>query len=175
MDPDDKSQKSKRDGVEAQLLEARYQAPLERGRDAMARQAWEEARTPLIQAKALKDTPEVNDLLARLTDDEAYYKGLDLGKELMAQGKFVDAIKQFEKLQKIRDTQEVRDLINEAYYSMYLSQARYYLSRNEPEPVSGFLELARKYANNEKKKIEVQALQQEANRLRKEQASEGKG
>jgi tetratricopeptide (TPR) repeat protein len=162
--------------IQGQIAEARYEAFMERGRDAMARRAWEEARAALNQAKALKDTPEVNDLLARLADDEAYYKGLDLGKELMAQGKIVDAIKQFEKLQKIRDTQEVRDLINEAYYAMYLAKARYYLSRNEPGPVIGYLKVLQDYANDEKKKIEVQGIQQEANRLIQEQAApEGKG
>jgi len=81
---------------------------------------------------------------------------------------FQDALKK-------RDTQEVRDLINEGYYGMYLAQARYYLSQNEPGNATGYLELARKYANDEKKKIEVQGIQQEANRLIQEKASEGKG
>jgi tetratricopeptide (TPR) repeat protein len=173
LDPSDAQTKR----IQEQIAEARYEAAMERGRDAMARRAWEEARAALNQAKALKDTPEVNDLLARLVDDQAHYQLLDLGKELMAQGKIVDAIKVFEDALKKRDTQEVRDLINEAYYAMYLAKARYYLSRNEPGPVIGNLVLARKYANNEKKKIELQGIQQEANRLIQEQekAPEGKG
>jgi tetratricopeptide (TPR) repeat protein len=171
LDPSDAQTKR----IQGQIAEARYEAAMEQGRDALARRAWEEARSKLNQAKALKDSPEVIELLARLTDDQAHYQLLDLGKELMAQGKIVDAIKVFQDALKKRDTQEVRDLIDEGYYGMYLAKARYYLSRNELEPVSGFLELARKYANDDKKKIEVQGLQQEANRLRKEQASEGKG
>ena len=172
LDPSDAEAKR----IQEQIIVARYEAFMEQGRDAMARREWEKARSALNQAKALKDSPEVNDLLARLEADEAYYKLLDLGKELMAQGKFVAAIKVFEDALKKRDTQEVRDLIDEAYYGMYRAQARYYLSRNEPGKVIGFLELARKYANDAKKKIEVQALLQEANRLIQEQAaSEGKG
>jgi len=172
LDPGDAEAKR----IQGQIAEARYEAFMESGRDAMARRAWEEARSKLNQAKALKDSPEVNDLLARLTDDEANYKGLDLGKELMAQGKIVDAIKVFKDALKKRDTQEVRNLINEGYYGMYLAQARYYLGRNEPATANGYLKLARDYANDEKKKIEVQALQQEANRLIQEQAApEGKG
>jgi tetratricopeptide (TPR) repeat protein len=150
---------------------------MERGREALARRAWEEARAALNQAKAEKDSPEVNDLLARLADDQKHYQGLDLGKELMAQGKFVDAIKQFEKLQKIRDTQEVRGLIDDAKYGMHLAKGQYYLSQNEPATAIPYLKLAQEYANDEKEKINVQGILREANRLIQEQekASEGKG
>jgi len=161
--------------IQGRIAEARYEAFMERGRDALARRAWDEARSVLNQAKALKDSPEVIDLLSRLTDDQKFYQGLDLGKELMAQGKIVDALKQFEIVQKGRDTQEVRNLINEARYGMHVAKGKYYLNQNEPATAVGYLKLAQGLANDDKKKIEIQALLQEANRLIQEQAPEGKG
>jgi len=161
--------------IQGQITEARYKAAMERARDAIGRRAWNEARAALNQAKAEKDSPEVNDLLARLTDDQAYYQRLDLAKELMAQGSIVPALKELEAIQKVRDTQEVRNYINEARYGMHLAKGKYYLSQNEPATAIGYLKLARDLANDDKKKIEIQALLQEANRLIQEQAPEGKG
>jgi tetratricopeptide (TPR) repeat protein len=173
LDPSDAEEEKR---IQEQIVVARYEAFMEQGRDAMARQAWEEARTALNQAKAEKDSPEVNDLLARLTDDQAFYQRLDLAKELMAQGSIVPALKELEAIQKVRNTQEVGDLISDARYGMHLAKGKYYLSQNEAATAIGYLKLALGLANDDKKKIEVQALLQEANRLIQEQAaSEGKG
>jgi len=172
LDPGD----AETERIQGQIAEARYEAAMERARDAVARRAWNEARAALHQAKAEKDSPEVNDLLARLTDDQAYYQRLDLVKELMAQGSIVPALKELEAIQKVRDNQEVRNYINEARYGMHLAKGKYYLSQNEPATAVGYLKLARDLANDDKKKIEIQALLQEANRLIQEQAvPEGKG
>ncbi|MGB2754715.1 MAG: protein kinase [Phycisphaerae bacterium] len=171
LDPSD----AQTERIQEQIAEARYETFMGRGREALARQAWEEARAALNQAKAEKDSPEVNDLLARLTDDQAFYQRLDLAKELMAQGSIVPALKELEAIQKVRDNQEVRNYINEARYGMHLAKGKYYLSQNEPATAIGYLKLARDLANDDKKKIEIQALLQEANRLIQEQASEGEG
>jgi tetratricopeptide (TPR) repeat protein len=173
LDPSDAQTKR----IQGQIAEARYEAAMERGREALARRAWEEARTHLIQAKAEKDSPEVNDLLSRLTDDQAFYQRLDLAKELMTQGSIVPALKELEGLQKVRDTQEVRELLRVARHGMHLAKGKYYLSQNEPATSIGYLKLALDLARTDKEKIEVQALLQEANRLiqEQEQAPEGKG
>ena len=173
LDPSDAQTKR----IQGQIAEARYEAAMERARDALARRAWEEARTALNQAKAEKDSPEVNDLLSRLTDDQAFYQRLDLAKELMTQGSIVPALKELEGLQKVRDTQEVRELLRVARHGMHLAKGKYYLSQNEPATSIGYLKLALDLARTDKEKIEVQALLQEANRLiqEQEQAPEGKG
>ncbi|HUW99959.1 MAG TPA: serine/threonine-protein kinase [Phycisphaerae bacterium] len=162
----------RRKGIEDILVGARYEGAMTRAREAFGRHAWDEARAAALQAQGIRETPDVTDLLARLQEDQNFYQGLDLGKELMAQGKIVDAIKQFEALQRIRDTQEVRNLADEARYGMHLAKGKYYLSQNEPGRAIGYFQLALDYANDAKKKIEIQALLQEANRLIE---AEGKG
>ena len=173
LDPSD----AETERIQGQIVEARYEAAMERARDAVARRAWNEARAALNQAKAEKDSPEVNDLLVRLTDDQAYYQRLDLAKELMTQGSIVPALKELEAIQKVRDTQEVRGLIDDAKYGMHLAKGKYYLSQNELATAIARLKLAQGYANDEKEKIEVQGVLKEANRLIQEQekAPEGKG
>ena len=165
----------RRKRIEDLMTEARYESAMARARDALARRDWDATRVAALEAQDVKKTPEADDLLARLQADQSFYQRLDLAKELLAQGSIVAALKELEAIQKVRDTQEVRKMLDEARYGMHLAKGKYYLSQNQPDTAIGYLKLALALANDDKKKIEVQALLQEANRLIQEKPSEAKG
>lgn len=168
MDPDDKSQKSKRDRVEAQLLEAQYRAPLSRGREAMERQDWGAALRELELAKSFKDTPEVDSLIDDIKSKREYYRLYNLAKELLSQSSFVAALETALTLQETHDTQEVRELVIEINYQRYKAKGLYYLRENEPDKARAWFKTAQGYKDT----AEIQGLLQEANRLMESGGSE---
>jgi len=154
LDPDKESDRKRKQQFEGQITLANYHMAMARGKEALERKEFDEAKRLATKAQSYRDTDDAARLLERIETQRRYYGHLEVGKKLLGDLSYGRALEAFQQAQEVMDTQEARDLIAETRYRWHLAIGKSYLQDKRYKEALARLHLAQKAKNT----VKVQGL-----------------